>query len=137
MTHQCFQPSADMLVAMEDDASGDESVLTPKSYKLRQETVRKTASSSETKYSVGNTQQVDPPLVSSYYARRRQQQQQGRQIEEKRDETPTKLSRDIDQRLRTIEESVGSRSAPDRSKEHIDLGNSDLTVQRNHAEEPV
>jgi hypothetical protein len=99
MTHQRFQPSADMLVAMEDDASGDESVLTPKSYKLRQETVRKTASSSETKYSVGNTQQVDPPLVSSYYARRRQQQQQGRQIEEKRDETPTKLSRDIDQRL--------------------------------------
>jgi len=134
--HQRFQPSADMLAAMEDDASGDESVLTPKSYKLRQETVRKTTSSLEAKYSAGNTQQADPPLVSSYYARRRLQQQ-GRPIEEIRDETPTKLSRDIDRRLRTTEESVGSRSAPDRSKEQIDLGNFDVDVQRNRVEEPV
>lgn len=141
MVHQRFQPSADMLAAVEDDASGEDSVLTPNSYKVREETARKTtASSSEAKFSAGNTQQADPPLVSSYYARRRlqQQQQQGRPTEDVRDEIPTKLSRDvIDRRLRTTEESVGSRSASERLKEQVDLGKFDLDFQRNRAEEPV
>lgn len=142
MTHHRYQPSATML-AMEEDASCDESALTPKSYKLREETFRQTPQS-EQKHSLGNMQQSEPPLVSSYYARRRLQQQQGRQ-DDVRDETPTRLSRDTDRRL-LAEESVGSRrsyrdetatSTSDRNKEQSDAGHFNFEAQRTRAEDPV